>query len=167
MHATGERNARVPRMPEHGSQNNDEKRNKKKRGKERKEKEKNRGRPGSGIWATLVVFIDASRPPMYVPRRLLLDRPLSFLTPSLSLVFLPLVARGSPYESLKAASFEGETPVAKKGLGNTASNRVNCAAYAFISLFRDNLLIVSTKRDKPPCTRVQAGFSAAGQRWTR
>ena len=52
--------------------------------------------------------------------------------------------------------------MAKKGPGNTASNRVNCAAYAFISLFRDNLLIVSTKRDKPPRTRVpQAGFSVA------
>lgn len=77
---------------------------------------------------------------------------------TLSLVFLPSPARGSPAKSIKAASFEGEI-VAKKGLGNTASNRVNCAAYAFISLFRDNLLIVSTKRDKPPCTRVQAGFS--------
>lgn len=44
--------------------------------------------------------------------------------------------------------------MAKKGPGNTASNRVNCAAYAFISLSRDNLLIVSTKRDKPPCVPV-------------
>lgn len=53
------------------------------------------------------------------------------------------------------------SPKQKKEPANTACNRVNCAAYAFISLFRDNLLIVSTKRDNPlvaPC--VRAGFSA-------
>lgn len=63
----------------------------------------------------------------------------------------------SPSRSKKHKSgvFWGGETVAKKGPGNTASNRVNCAAYAFISLFRDNLLIVSTKRDKPPCTRVR------------
>lgn len=48
----------------------------------------------------------------------------------------------------KAASFEGGSET-KRVPTNTACNRVNCAAYAFISLFRDNLLIVSTKRDNP------------------
>jgi len=48
----------------------------------------------------------------------------------------------------KAASFEGGSET-KREPANTACNRVNCAAYAFISLFRDNLLIVSTKRDNP------------------
>lgn len=48
----------------------------------------------------------------------------------------------------KAASFEGGSE-RKREPANTACNRVNCAAYAFISLFRDNLLIVSTKRDNP------------------
>lgn len=65
--------------------------------------------------------------------------------------------------SIRAASFEGET-VAKKGARwNTASNRVNCAAYAFISLFRNNLLIVSTKRDNPLVDRV----SRPVFRWAR
>lgn len=71
---------------------------------------------------------------------------------SLSLVPVSLPAREPEpgTEGIKAASFEGEGRGKKRGAPwNTASNRVNCAAYAFISLFRDNLLIVSTKRDNP------------------
>lgn len=59
---------------------------------------------------------------------------------------LRLLARSD--SGTKAASFEGG-PETKKEPVNTACNRVNRAAYAFISLFRDNLLIVSTKRDNP------------------
>jgi len=69
--------------------------------------------------------------------------------------YVPLVLRLSDPHSLarldsdtKAAFFEGG-PETKKESVNTACNRVNCADYAFISLFRDNLLIVSTKRDNP------------------
>lgn len=62
--------------------------------------------------------------------------PLSLLVPSWS------------DSGTKAASFEGGSKK-KRVPTNTACNRVNCAAYAFISLFRDNLLIVSTKRDNP------------------
>lgn len=59
----------------------------------------------------------------------------------------------------KAASFEGGSET-KRVPTNTACNRVNCAAYAFISLFRDNLLIVSTKRDNPLVDRPGRFFGS-------
>jgi len=64
------------------------------------------------------------------------------------LALIPSVPSHGRTRSTKAASFEGG-PERKREPANTACNRVNCAAYAFISLFRDNLLIVSTKRDNP------------------
>lgn len=77
--------------------------------------------------------------------------PTSFVFPALSLPPPPVTPHTSHMCSdpgTKAASFEGGSET-KRVPTNTACNRVNCAAYAFISLFRDNLLIVSTKRDNP------------------
>lgn len=81
----------------------------------------------------------------------------------------PRCSPARPDPGTKAASFEGgsETKKKKEESANTACNRVNCAPYAFISLFRDNLLIVSTKRDTTPCSLCNPGrFFGGGARET-
>ena len=86
---------------------------------EREEKEKkNRGRLGSGIRTTSVVFIDASRPPMFLEVAPL--GVLVYLEPGPCPSFF-LLLRGREAalgrRSIKAASFEGEKPWQKKGRG--------------------------------------------------
>lgn len=73
----------------------------------------------------------------------------------------PYLAHGRTRAQKRRPLREG--PKQKRVPTNTACNRVNCAAYAFISLFRDNLLIVSTKRDNPPCRPSGPVFSAVAR----